>query len=164
MARHDETTERPDRLFAEGDQGGWPDEAWPDAPEPSWMADPLGDGGGTDSFAAVRTSDPEADPVLDPEVDPMDDTTTIPAFDLGSDTETVVVDLTGEQPVVVQRDRPGGRAGGGRPGPAGGRGTGRCPRRGRQPQRRTPPSRARTPSARGSCRRCRAPTAAAPSR
>jgi len=103
MARHDETTERPDRLFAESDQGGdWSDEAWPDAPEPSWMADPLGDGGGTDSFAAVRTSDPE----LDPGIDPMDDTTTIPAFDLGSDTETVVVDLTGEQPVVVRETAP----------------------------------------------------------
>ena len=87
MARHDDTTERPDRLFADSDQGGgWPDETWPDAPEPSWMADPLGDGGGTDSWAA----------------DPMSDTTTIPAFDLGEDTETVVVDLTGEQPVVVQ--------------------------------------------------------------
>jgi MinD-like ATPase involved in chromosome partitioning or flagellar assembly len=90
MARHDDTTERPDRLFAESDQGGgWPDEAWPDAPEPSWMADPLGDGGGSDSYTDRST-------------DPMADTTTIPAFDLGSDTETVVVDLTGEQPVVVQ--------------------------------------------------------------
>jgi MinD-like ATPase involved in chromosome partitioning or flagellar assembly len=107
MARHDETTERPERLFAEGDQGGgWPDEAWPDAPEPSWMADPLGDGGGTDSFAAVRASDPDLDPEIDPGIDPMDDTTTIPAFDLGSDTETVVVDLTGEQPVVVQETAP----------------------------------------------------------
>jgi len=91
MARHDDTTERPDRLFAESDQGGgWPDEAWPDAPEPSWMADPLGDGGGSDPYTADR----------------MSDTTTIPAFDLGSDTETVVVDLTGEQPVVVQEVTP----------------------------------------------------------
>ncbi|HET9944567.1 MAG TPA: hypothetical protein VFR56_02870, partial [Actinomycetes bacterium] len=62
MARHDDTTERPDRLFGERDQGGgWPDEAWPDAPEPSWMADPLGDGGGTDAYAA----DPLADPLAD---------------------------------------------------------------------------------------------------
>ena len=95
MARHDDTTERPDRLFTENEQGGgWPDDAWPDAPEPSWMTDPLGDGG--------RTSDPyAADPISDPMSDPMSDTATIPAFDLGRDTETVVVDLTGEQPVVV---------------------------------------------------------------
>ena len=47
------------------------DESWPDAPEPSWLSD--GD----------------------------DDTQSIPAYDLGSGTESVVVDLTGPQPTMT---------------------------------------------------------------
>lgn len=79
MARYDETTERSGGLF--GDDP-YRDQAWPEAPdysdppeppEPSWFGD---------------------------EDDPLADTTSIPAYDLGVTTETVVVDLTGEQPSV----------------------------------------------------------------
>jgi MinD-like ATPase involved in chromosome partitioning or flagellar assembly len=90
MARYDETTERSGGLF--GDEGWRRDEAWPDAPdqtdvdgsadppdpaEPSWFSDDSSYGH-----------------------DPLGDTTSIPAYDLGVTTETVVVDLTGEHPVV----------------------------------------------------------------
>lgn len=80
MARHDETTERRHGLFTDPDLGG--DESWPDAPEPSWLSD---------------SSDDDHDDAIE---DPWSQTQTIPAFDLGANTESVVVDLTGPMPAV----------------------------------------------------------------
>ena len=99
MARYDETTERAGGRF--GDDSWRRDEAWPDAPdaldqtdlddagdpidpaEPSWFSDTSSDSAG--SYWAG---------------DALTDTSSIPAYDLGVTTETVVVDLTGEHPVV----------------------------------------------------------------
>ncbi|HEX6936640.1 MAG TPA: hypothetical protein VF227_08985, partial [Actinomycetes bacterium] len=81
MARHDETTERRHGLFTDPDLGG--DESWPDAPEPSWLSDSSDDGHDDDAIE-----------------DPWAQTQTIPAFDLGANTESVVVDLTGPMPAV----------------------------------------------------------------
>jgi hypothetical protein len=82
MARHDESTERRSGFFTDADFA--PDDSWPDAPEPSWAAESADDG--YNGFDGHR--------------DPMTDTSTIPAFDLGPQTESVIVDLTSPLPTV----------------------------------------------------------------
>ena len=91
MARYDETTGRGGSLF--GDDSWQRDEAWPDAPDQ------------TDDAADLREppEPPEPSWFSDDSTyagDPLGDTGSIPAYDLGVTTETVVVDLTGEHPVV----------------------------------------------------------------
>ena len=81
MARHDESTERRNGLFNDADLGD--EEDWPEAPTPSWLSD------------IDDTYGEPADPAYgEPAEDPFADTQTIPTFDLGPHTESVVVDLT----------------------------------------------------------------------
>jgi len=81
MARHDESTERRNGMFNDADLGD--DEDWPEAPAPSWLSD-------VDDTYGER-----ADPAYnEPAEDPFADTQTIPSFDLGPHTESVVVDLS----------------------------------------------------------------------
>jgi MinD-like ATPase involved in chromosome partitioning or flagellar assembly len=82
MARYDDSTERASGLFADSEFA--PDDSWPDAPEPSWL-----------------TETPEHG--VDPGPDPLSDTSSIPAFDLGSHTESVVVDLTAAESTTAFR-------------------------------------------------------------
>ncbi len=60
-------------------------DSWHDAPEPTWLADDGDEPDGEDSFEPGPGSLPS---------------TTVPAYDLGPDTESVVVDLTGPLPTV----------------------------------------------------------------
>ncbi|MGH8893158.1 MAG: AAA family ATPase [Actinomycetes bacterium] len=80
MARHDEATERRNSLFTDSDFG--PDDSWPDAPEPAWLAD-----------GEAREYDDLSNG--------LSDTEGIPTFDLGPSTESVVVDLTAPTPSVT---------------------------------------------------------------
>ena len=73
MARHDEWTERRDGLFTGADPEA---DRWDRVPEPSWL------------------SEPTAEPAVQPLPDPLADTHRVPSFDLGPETESVVVDLT----------------------------------------------------------------------
>jgi len=73
MARHDESTGRRNGLFNDADLGD--DEAWPEAPLPSWLAD-------------------IDEPHDEPHRDPFTENQAIPSYDLGPHTESVVVDLT----------------------------------------------------------------------
>jgi MinD-like ATPase involved in chromosome partitioning or flagellar assembly len=84
MARYDETTGHGQGLFTDTEAG--PDESWPDAPEPSWLSGP-----------------PDDDALDGPELpyDDLSDTQSIPTFDLGAGTESVVVDLTSSVPSVT---------------------------------------------------------------
>ena len=93
MARYDETTERTGGLF--GDDGWRRDEAWPDAPDQTDADDAAGPADPREpSWFSGDPGDPDyAD-------DPLGDTGSIPAYDLGVTTETVVVDLTGQHPIV----------------------------------------------------------------
>jgi MinD-like ATPase involved in chromosome partitioning or flagellar assembly len=85
MARPEESTERYAGLFTDPDHGG--DESWPDAPEPTWMSEP-------------------ADEPDDLGYDPLTDTSSVPTFDLGSHTESVVVDLTAPEPSMARHAAP----------------------------------------------------------
>src|SRR5215218_1121993 len=93
MARYDETTERAGGLF--GDDTWRRDEAWPEAPDQSDQTDGDEAGDPVDPLEPSWFSDDSA--YLR---DPLNDTSSIPAYDLGVSTETVVVDLTGDRPVV----------------------------------------------------------------
>jgi MinD-like ATPase involved in chromosome partitioning or flagellar assembly len=96
MARYDETTERAGSLF--GDDSWRRDEAWPDAPDQAGVDDPTE---AADPFEPPEPPEPSwfSDDYRYVD-DPLGDTASIPAYDLGVTTETVVVDLTGEHPVV----------------------------------------------------------------
>lgn len=83
MARYDETTGHGHGLFTDTEAA--PDESWPDAPEPSWLSD-----------APDDTGDEPGTPY-----DDLSDTQSIPTFDLGAGTESVVVDLTTSVPSVT---------------------------------------------------------------
>lgn len=76
MARHDEWSERRNELFTGGDLDA---DQWEQLPEPSWLSDP--------------TDEPSTDQALD--------TRGVPSFDLGPDTESVVVDLTNFEPATT---------------------------------------------------------------
>ncbi|HEU4911653.1 MAG TPA: AAA family ATPase [Actinomycetes bacterium] len=75
MARHEESTEARDDVY--GEAAHVPDESWPDAPQPTWLSDPA-----EESY------------------DDLSDTGSIPTFDLGPHTDSVVVDLTTTSPAV----------------------------------------------------------------
>jgi len=93
MARSDGPTERrngqyPDAAYAE-------DESWPDSPEQSWLSSTSGPYGDTDGHAADGASS-----------EPLTDTYTVPSFDLGPQTESVVVDLTSAEPAIHRTPDP----------------------------------------------------------
>jgi MinD-like ATPase involved in chromosome partitioning or flagellar assembly len=78
MSGQDASPERRHGYFSQ-DSGLVDDlDSWPDAPEPSWLAE-----------------DPEDESAA------LDATSSIPAYDLGPQTETFVVDLTGPQATVT---------------------------------------------------------------
>lgn len=100
MARHDEAGRR-DGLFDEA--GLSDDEGWPESPQPSWLSDPRDayDEPPADPFtdpSADQGTDPFTDTSSDTSSDTFADTMTVPSYDLGQDTESVVVDLTGPAP------------------------------------------------------------------
>jgi MinD-like ATPase involved in chromosome partitioning or flagellar assembly len=76
MARYDETTGHGNGLYTDAVSAA--DDSWPDAPDPAWLSDDAGEDPG--------------------DLDDMSDTQSIPTFDLGSGTESVVVDLTAPMP------------------------------------------------------------------
>ncbi|MCY7372395.1 MAG: MinD/ParA family protein [Spirochaetaceae bacterium] len=94
MARHDESTERHNGLFNDADLND--EEDWPEAPTPSWLSEI--DDSYSDSADPVPSEAASREPVDipddEPAEDPFADTQTIPSFDLGPHTESVVVDLT----------------------------------------------------------------------
>lgn len=97
MARHDGSTERRNGLFNDADLHD--EEAWPEAPAPSWRSDiddTDGEPTGTVYSEPVDTAygEPADTSYGEPAEDPFSDTQTIPTFDLGPHTESVVVDLT----------------------------------------------------------------------
>ncbi len=87
MARYDETTGHGNGLYSDAVTGA--DDSWPDAPDPAWLSDDARDDVG---------EDPGDDPG---DYDDLSSTQSIPTFDLGSGTESVVVDLTAPLPTVT---------------------------------------------------------------
>lgn len=97
MARHDESTERSNGLFDDADLAD--DEAWPEAPQPTWLSDSDDTYGDTGDFTHGGSGE-----------EPFADTQGIPSYDLGPHTESVVVDLTASashsEAPTVHEERP----------------------------------------------------------